>query len=78
MSKAVPTKTDTPAAVVVMSSEQPTPTEKNRLPFRGALLNTLTVLVGSLIGLAIGTKLAPELQSIALSGIGLVAVGIAM
>lgn len=52
--------------------------QKQNLPFRGALLNTATVIVGSVIGLLIGSRLAPELQSIALSGIGLVAVGIAI
>ncbi|MBL8064601.1 MAG: DUF554 domain-containing protein [Chthonomonadaceae bacterium] len=48
------------------------------LPFRGALLNTLTVVIGSVIGLAIGKLLSPSLQNIALSGIGLVTVGIAV
>lgn len=45
---------------------------------RGALLNTLTVLVGSALGLAIGSQLPKEFQAIAMTGIGLVAVGIAM
>ena len=49
-----------------------------KLPFRGALLNTLTVLVGSLIGLGIGSQLPKEYQAVALTGIGLVTVGIAM
>lgn len=56
----------------------PIENQKRPLPFRGALLNTSTVLVGSLIGLAIGQHLPADLQAIALSGIGLVTVGIAM
>ena len=64
----------------VVNTIEPTtkPSKMSQLPFRGALLNTLTVLIGSLIGLAIGKNLAQELQAIALSGIGLVTVGIAM
>lgn len=46
------------------------------MPFRGALLNTLTVLLGSLLGLGVGTWLPASLQSVAMSGIGLVTVGI--
>ncbi len=42
------------------------------MPFRGTLLNTLTVLVGSLIGLWIGKLMPEDLKSVALSGIGLI------
>lgn len=64
---------------VVTSIEPEVPKSMmSKVPFRGALLNTLTVLIGSLIGLAIGRNLAQDFQSIALSGIGLVTVGIAM
>ncbi len=45
---------------------------------KGTILNTATVTVGSLIGLAIGKALPPEAQSIALSGLGLVTIGIGM
>lgn len=50
----------------------------SKLPCRGSILNTVTVVVGSLIGISIGQKLPPGLQSIAMSGIGLVATGIAI
>lgn len=43
---------------------------------KGTLLNTATVTVGSLIGLAIGKLIPAEAQQIALSGLGLVVVGI--
>lgn len=43
-----------------------------RLPARGTLLNTATVLVGSLLGLALGKALPTDLKSVALTGIGLV------
>lgn len=46
-----------------------------RLP-RGTLLNTATVIVGSLIGLAIRGWLDPAYQQIALGGIGLLTLGI--
>ncbi len=42
------------------------------LPARGTLLNTATVAVGSLIGLALGGALPTELKAVALTGIGLV------
>ena len=42
------------------------------MPFRGTILNTLTVLVGSLVGLGIGELMRTDLKSVALSGIGLV------
>ncbi|MFW5697100.1 MAG: DUF554 domain-containing protein [Fimbriimonadaceae bacterium] len=47
-----------------------------RLPARGTLLNTATVVVGSLIGLAIGRNAPDDLQQIALVGLGLVTMGI--
>ena len=43
---------------------------------KGTYLNTATVAVGSLIGWKIGEALPPAAQSIALSGLGLVTVGI--
>ncbi|MBI1333032.1 MAG: DUF554 family protein [Armatimonadetes bacterium] len=43
---------------------------------RGTLLNTATVTVGSLIGLAIGKFIPADAQGIALNGLGLVVVGI--
>jgi uncharacterized membrane protein YqgA involved in biofilm formation len=51
-----------------------------RLPYRGTILNTLTVLVGSLVGLAIGGAMPPELKAVAMTGIGLVvlAMGVKM
>lgn len=70
----VPIENQTPQA----RSSAPQGETKRPLPFRGALLNTLTVLLGSLIGLGIGQYLPQGLQSVALSGIGLVTVGIAM
>lgn len=42
------------------------------IPIPGTLLNTATVLAGSLIGLALAKFLPPELQNVALTGIGLV------
>ena len=47
-----------------------------RLPFRGTLLNTLTVVLGSLLGLALGRALPDGLQGLALTGLGLVTVGL--
>lgn len=46
----------------------------NQLPMRGTLLNTATVAVGALLGLAIGSKLPQGYLSIALAGLGLVTV----
>lgn len=43
---------------------------------KGTLLNTATVTVGSLLGLAIGKFIPAEAQQIALSGLGLVTMGI--
>jgi uncharacterized membrane protein YqgA involved in biofilm formation len=43
-----------------------------RMPFRGTLLNTLTVVVGSLIGLGVGELVQEDLKTVALSGIGLI------
>ncbi len=42
---------------------------------RGTLLNTSTVIVGSLLGLAIGRFLPLELRAIVLSGLGLITIG---
>lgn len=50
----------------------------SRIPLRGTLLNFVAVLVGSLLGLAVGSRLSPELQSVALSGLGLVTVGLGL
>ncbi len=50
----------------------------NQLPMRGTVLNTVTVVVGATLGLLIGQHLPSSLQSVALGGIGLVVVGIAM
>jgi uncharacterized membrane protein YqgA involved in biofilm formation len=47
-----------------------------RLPFRGTILNTLTVVVGALLGLAIGNVIPERLQAVALSGIGLICLGL--
>lgn len=68
-------RTDDPSEVAHVADGA---NRKRALPFRGALLNTATVIVGSLIGLLLGTRLPVEYQNIALSGIGLVTVGIAM
>lgn len=43
---------------------------------KGTLLNTATVTAGSIIGLLIGKLLPKEAQDIALSGLGLVTIGI--
>jgi len=59
-------------------SDSPSVWSWDKLPFRGAILNTLTVLAGSLLGLWIGKALPTGLQSVAMSGIGLVVVGMAM
>lgn len=45
---------------------------------RGALLNFSTVLVGALVGLALGSGLSSQYKDIALSGLGLVVVGIGL
>ncbi len=42
------------------------------------MLNTGTVLLGASVGLLLGSRLPPDLQTIALSGIGLVTVAIAL
>src|SRR6185503_10120269 len=47
-----------------------------RLPFRGTLLNTLTVLVGACLGLMLGQSLREDLKDVALIGIGLINVGL--
>lgn len=47
-----------------------------RLPFRGTLLNTLTVVVGALVGLAIGNTISEDLKRVALTGIGLICLGL--
>jgi uncharacterized protein len=45
---------------------------------KGTILNTGTVLVGSVLGLLIGNNLPNEAQEIAMSGMGLVTLGIGM
>ncbi len=45
---------------------------------RGALLNTATVLLGSLLGLAVGSHLPPAMLDVCLIGIGLVTIGIGL
>lgn len=47
-------------------------------PMRGTLLNTATVAGGSLIGLALGSRLPAELLTMALTGLGLVTIGIGL
>ena len=42
------------------------------LPMRGTLLNTATVALGGLAGLAVGSGISPEYKQVALSGLGLV------
>lgn len=46
------------------------------MPFRGTLLNTLTVLVGAGLGMWVGSGLSARLQEVALTGIGLVVIGL--
>lgn len=48
------------------------------MPLRGTLLNASTVAVGALIGLAIGKGLPQAYLTIALSGLGLVTVGMGL
>ncbi len=48
------------------------------MPFRGTLLNTLTVVVGSLIGWRVGEGIPGNLQQVALTGIGLVTLGLGL
>jgi len=55
----------------------PRPTDK-KLPFRGTLLNTLTVAVGSIIGLLAGSAIPDTYKAVAISGLGLVTVGLAI
>lgn len=47
-----------------------------KLPFRGTLLNTLTVVAGALVGLAIGGSISEDLKRVALTGIGLICLGL--
>lgn len=49
-----------------------------KIPFPGTLLNTATVVAGSLIGLLIGKFLNPDLQTTALMGLGLVNIGMGL
>lgn len=49
-----------------------------QLPLRGTLLNTATVLAGSLLGLWLGGMLSPKLQVIALSAIGLITMALGL
>ncbi|MCU0314957.1 MAG: DUF554 domain-containing protein [Fimbriimonadaceae bacterium] len=44
----------------------------SKLPLRGTLLNTTTIIVGSLLGMAIGTALPENLQEIVIHAMGLV------
>lgn len=53
------------------------PTRTNFLP-RGTLLNTATVAAGALLGWAIKSRVQPEYQAVALSGLGLVTVGLGL
>ncbi|MCB8933535.1 MAG: DUF554 domain-containing protein [Chthonomonadaceae bacterium] len=46
------------------------------LPIRGTLLNTATVVVGSLLGWALGARVPSAAMEIALSALGLVTLGI--
>lgn len=48
---------------------------KRSLPIRGTLLNTATVAVGALIGLALGSRVPESWLNIALTGMGLVTIG---
>lgn len=45
---------------------------------RGAVLNAATVLVGSLLGLGVGALLSPGLREVAINGMGLVTLGLAV
>lgn len=47
-----------------------------KLPFKGTLLNTFTVIVGSLIGLALGRAVPSAWQDVVQAGIGLVVLGV--
>lgn len=47
-----------------------------RLPFRGTILNTITVLIGSTAGLLGGGALPVKMQAVALAGIGLISIGL--
>lgn len=49
-----------------------------RLPFRGTLLNAALVAVGSTLGLALGSALPQDLKAIALTGLGLVTIGMGL
>lgn len=44
--------------------------------FRGTLLNTLTVLVGAGLGMWVGAALPDRLKDVALTGIGLIVIGL--
>lgn len=46
-----------------------------RIPCRGTLLNTATVFVGAVIGLAVGRFVPSSAQEFALTGLGLVTIG---
>ena len=45
---------------------------------RGTLLNTATVVVGAGLGVAVGTGVPPEYKAVALHGLGLVTLGVAI
>ncbi|MBV6459569.1 MAG: putative membrane protein YdfK [Fimbriimonadaceae bacterium] len=46
-----------------------------RLPCRGTLLNTATVLLGAVVGLVVGRFIPASAQEVALTGLGLVTIG---
>ncbi len=50
----------------------------DRCPIRGALINALAVLIGSLLGLGFGSRLPGSFQEIALSAIALVTLGMSI
>jgi len=45
---------------------------------RGTLLNTATVVVGALIGLAVGKAIPPTYQTVVMTGLGLTVIGIGL
>ena len=47
-----------------------------RLPFRGTILNTFTVLVGSTVGLLAGSALPENFKTVAITGIALINLGL--
>ena len=45
------------------------------MPFRGTILNTITVLIGSTVGLLAGSALPDDVQGVAMAAIGLINLG---